>query len=365
MWMLWLALGVTWLAFLFIIWIQFQMMRQSGAILSRLETLEKHPARESSTELDPAPLAEMATRERVPEEHGLPVGAPAPSFDLPDLSGHRHTLEEWRGKPLLIVFFSPRCGFCTEIAADLAAMPLDGKGGGPVPLVVTNGTVAENREWVEEYGIRCTVLRQEGMEVANRYQATGTPMGYLVDGEGRIASKMAVGGPNIVDLIPTPAGMKTKPLSESKIARDGLRAGTAAPDFDLPDLQREGKRVRLADYRGRRLLLVFSDPQCGPCDELAPELQKWHAKGEGPALVMVSRGDPAANRAKVKEHGLTFPVGIQKQWEVSKKYAMFATPVAYLVDEDGVIAEEIAVGVDDIVALARRSQAADRREVMA
>jgi len=32
---LWLALSVTWLGIVFIIWVQFQMMRQSGAILTR------------------------------------------------------------------------------------------------------------------------------------------------------------------------------------------------------------------------------------------------------------------------------------------------------------------------------------------
>ena len=33
-------------------------------------------------------------------------------------------------------------------------------------------------------------------------------------------------------------------------------------------------------------------------------------------------GEPKANRAKVKEHGLTFPVVLQKQWEISLLYGM-------------------------------------------
>jgi hypothetical protein len=66
---------------------------------------------------------------------------------------------------------------------------------------------------------------------------------------------------------------------------------------------------------------------------------------------MVSRGDPKANRAKAAEHGLTFPVVLQQQWEVSRDYAMFATPVGYLIDAAGVIATEVAVGVEAILAL--------------
>ena len=42
-------------------------------------------------------------------------------------------------------------------------------------------------------------------------------------------------------------------------------------------------------------------------------------------VVMISRGEPKENRAKVKEHGLTFPIMLQRQWEISQRYAMFAT----------------------------------------
>lgn len=66
---------------------------------------------------------------------------------------------------------------------------------------------------------------------------------------------------------------------------------------------------------------------------------------------MVSRGDEEANRAKVAEHGLTFPVSLQRQREVSRDYAMFATPVAYRINEEGIIVRDVAVGVDPILAL--------------
>jgi peroxiredoxin len=66
---------------------------------------------------------------------------------------------------------------------------------------------------------------------------------------------------------------------------------------------------------------------------------------------MISKGEPKENRAKVKEHKLTFPVVLQQQWEISRRYAMFATPVAYLIDEKGVIAHDVAVGSDAILDL--------------
>ena len=52
-------------------------------------------------------------------------------------------------------------------------------------------------------------------------------------------------------------------------------------------------------------------------------------------VVMISKGEPKENRAKVKEHGLTFLIILQQQWEISRRYARFATPIAYLIDEAG------------------------------
>ncbi len=80
---------------------------------------------------------------------------------------------------------------------------------------------------------------------------------------------------------------------------------------------------------------------------------------------MISQGEPGENRVKVKEHGLTFPVVLQKQWEVSRDYAYFATPVAYLIDEAGVIGADVAVGVDGVVDLMTRIEWIFRRKANA
>ena len=138
-------------------------------------------------------------------------------------------------------------------------------------------------------------------------------------------------------------------LKKSRLVRDGLSAGTVAPDFQLPRVG--GGEISLAHYRGRRLLLVFSDPQCGPCNALAPHLQRHHLQHSDVEVVMVSRGDADANARKIAEHGVTFPVALQRQWEISRLYGMFATPIAFLIDEQGVIAAPVAVGADRILGL--------------
>jgi peroxiredoxin len=138
-------------------------------------------------------------------------------------------------------------------------------------------------------------------------------------------------------------------LARSKIKRDGLKAGTSAPDFCLPCL--DGTERSLQDFRGRRVLLVFSDPHCGPCQVLAPHLEKCHRALTNISVVMISRGESKENRAEAKEHRLTFPVLLQQHWEISRLYAMFVTPMAYLLDEQGVILNDVVVGVQPILKL--------------
>jgi peroxiredoxin len=342
-------------------WLVYQLARQNGRILLRLEAIEKQIG------LRKEPRA-GAKRQ---EAGGLPVGTAAPDFELPDLTGVRHKLSEFRGKDMLLIFFNPNCGFCTKMAADLAALPTDGGEGRAIPIVITTGDAEENRKLVEEYGIRCLVLLQQEMEVASQFRAQGTPMGYRIDGAGRIASELAVGAEPLLKLATSGVGFQPAlkgidsgqagslphdkhddpSLARSRLNRNGLKAGTEAPDFRLPRI--DGGELSLADFRGERVLLVFSDPDCGPCDELAPRLQEIHVQRPDLQVLVVSRRDAKANRAKAAALGLTFPIVLQKQWEISLLYAKFATPIGYLIDEQGTLASDVAVGVEPILALAQ------------
>ena len=84
---------------------------------------------------------------------------------------------------------------------------------------------------------------------------------------------------------------------------------------------------------------------------MMPQLEQQYRSSRGIQVLMVSRGEEEANRAKAAQHGLTFPIVLQKQWEISRDYGKFATPIGYLIDEAGIIAKEIAIGVEPILAL--------------
>lgn len=334
-------------------WLVYQLVLQNGRILLRLESIENR-------------LADGKTAAKKPREPaGLPVGTPAPEFELPDLAGVQHKLSDFRERNVLLLFFSPQCGFCTQMAADLAALPADGGPDHVVTVIVTTGNAEENRKLIAQHGIHSVVLLQEEMKVAALFQAQGTPMGYRIDPAGRVASELAVGAEAVLKLagkLPTPPkslagangsankhGHPDPSLARSKINRQGLNVGATAPDFRLPRI--DGGELALSEFQGKRLLLVFSDPNCGPCDELAPQLEEVHRHRSDLQILMISRRDADATRAKVARLGLSFPIVMQQKWEISLQYGMFATPIAYLIDERGVLLSGAAVGVDPILAL--------------
>ncbi len=233
--------------------------------------------------------------------------------------------------------------------------------------MVTTGDLEDNLQLVGRYGIRGTVLLQKEMEVASQFHAQGTPMGYRIGKQGRIASELTIGAEALLKLAERAPvkrnGSEASPngsakhgekdyrsLTASRLNRKGLKAGAPAPEFRLPRI--DGGELSLEDFRGRRVLLVFSDPHCGPCAELAPRLQEIHLERPELNVLVISRGDVEENRAKASELGLSFPIVLQQKWEVSLQYAMFATPIGYLIDEQGVLLSDVAVGVEPILALA-------------
>ena len=120
----------------------------------------------------------------------------------------------------------------------------------------------------------------------------------------------------------------------SRTGRGGLKPGKKAPDFTLPGVA--GGEVSLHDFAGRRVFLVFTQSGCQPCHQVAPELNKLQRAGAVQVLV-VNNGSLEATRQWAAETHAAFPVLAQPQFAVAKRYEMYATPFAFLIDERGVI----------------------------
>jgi peroxiredoxin len=135
----------------------------------------------------------------------------------------------------------------------------------------------------------------------------------------------------------------------------GLAAGSVAPEFGLSRLNGETMTLKALRSEKRPVLLVFSDPACGPCSALMPEIAGWQDRhADAVTIAILSSGDRAANESKASEAGVR-RVLLDTDSRIATEYQYVGTPSAVLVDPGGRIASPIAAGVDAISALVART----------
>jgi methylamine dehydrogenase accessory protein MauD len=120
----------------------------------------------------------------------------------------------------------------------------------------------------------------------------------------------------------------------SRLGRSGLKPGKKAPDFSLASVG--GAEVALHDFVGRKVLLVFTQSGCGPCQQIMPELNRL--AGGNLQVLVLNKGDAPLTSKWAADLGARFPVLIQNGLDISKRYEAFATPFAFLINENGVVA---------------------------
>lgn len=316
-------------------WLLIEVVRQQGRILLRLDALETRPGMADGG-------AAAAGRP------GLPVGQAAPAFALPGLYGETMTLDALRarGKPLLLFFTDPNCSPCEALVPDLARWQKAYEGAATL-AVVSRGKVEENRSKLGAQGLSL-VLLQKDREVSQNYRAAGTPSAVLLHADGTIASTLAQGADQIRGLVAQLAAPAPAPNGNGAMAPAGAKPGEPVPALQLPDLA--GKTVDLAGFRGRETMLLFWNPGCGFCQQMADDVKALEArvKTKGPRLVLVSSGTVEANRAS----GFRSPVLLDQSFAAGRALGITGTPSAVLVDAEGKVASGIAVGAPSVLELA-------------
>jgi peroxiredoxin len=115
-----------------------------------------------------------------------------------------------------------------------------------------------------------------------------------------------------------------------------------APPFTLPALA--GDNVRLADLRGRVVIINFWATWCEPCEFEIPELQAVYQryKARGLRLLAVNLGEsrPAVQQW-VDTLGLTFDVLLDERQQVAAQYQLRGQPSTYIISPEGMITQII------------------------
>lgn len=273
------------------------------------------------------------------------LGQAAPAVSLPNLEGETASLADLAGNSVAVLFWNPGCGFCQRMLPDLKAWEEERSADAPRLLVVSSGEAEANRAM----GLSSPVVLDQGFATGRAFGASGTPSAVLVDGEGKIASAVAVGAPSVFGLLRNEA---VPSMEEEEPETEALKIGEPAPAVTLPNI--DGTMVDLADHRGTRTLLVFWNPGCGFCEQMVGDLKKWEAKPPkgAPKLMLVSSGTPDENR----EMGLRSPVLLDDGFTAGSAFGADGTPSAIMIDAQGRIASDLAVGAPEVMKLARTTK---------
>jgi thiol-disulfide isomerase/thioredoxin len=326
------------------------LLRQQGRLLLRIDELE--------TRLDQAGVA-AAPRPPEQPEHGLPVGRPAPDFRLTGLYGETVTLEALTAvdKPIMLVFTDPGCGPCNALLAPIAQWQRDLATALTI-AVVTRGTADDNRAKIREHGIAGVWLDPD-LAVFNAYQAPATPAAVLVDRDGRIATPAVAGADAIGALVAKATGKVhvLQPAPRAPAQPQPLHVGAEAPPVELPDLG--GQLVSFA-YEERDTLVLFWNPGCGFCQRMVDDLRGWEAAppAGAPRLLLISSGSVHDN----EELRLRAPILLDQAFATGTKFGTTATPSGILVDANGRIASQLAIGAPGVMTLAGGSPQPVRRQ---
>jgi RNA polymerase sigma factor (sigma-70 family) len=119
-----------------------------------------------------------------------------------------------------------------------------------------------------------------------------------------------------------------------------LVVGKAAPEIEGKDL--DGKPLKLSDYQGKVVVLIFCGHWCGPCRAMNPhkqELVKRHAGKPFALLEVNSDDDPGEWKRVMKKEGYAWRCWADGGTEgpIAKRWNISRWPTVYVLDAKGVI----------------------------
>lgn len=315
-----------------------KISEQQMQIMRRIEILEL-------TSQEGGGGRELVREELIHPQDGLPIGAPAPDFALPDLNGRPVSLESLlvQNKPILLFFVSPTCNPCKALLPEIETWQQELKD--KVNFVfISSGKAKENAEKFAGKNFKQILLQKE-REVAELFFATWTPTAFLVNADGNVGSEPAFGDVKIRELIEKIKAQR----EEVRFITNGnaQNIGAAFPEFSLSDIT--GRTLDAGALQGKKTLVTYWSNTCGYCAQMLEDLREWDkTKGSGePNLLLLSRGDVEKNQ----ELGFKSTIVLDDEREVVQKLGMEGTPSAVLVDENGKIVSQVAVGEQRIWAL--------------
>ena len=144
----------------------------------------------------------------------------------------------------------------------------------------------------------------------------------------------------------TLASRDADPAPTSVGAPPSPRQGFSAPEFSLEAL--DGSVVTLSELRGQPVVVNLWASWCLPCQKEMPAFERAYEDYKDTGLLILgvnltAQDSEATARAFVAEHGLTFPILLDRDGKAARAYQVMGLPSTYFVDRDGII-QSVVVG---------------------
>ena len=138
----------------------------------------------------PFAFAARATKVTADAPAAVAIGSVVADFKLPDADGREHTLASLKGsKGTVLIFIATRCPVSNGYNERMAKLAADYKARGVnVVGINSNSTepAAEVKSHAAEKGLTFTILKDDGNQIADRFNAQVTPEAYLLDASGKL-----------------------------------------------------------------------------------------------------------------------------------------------------------------------------------
>ncbi len=125
---------------------------------------------------------------------------------------------------------------------------------------------------------------------------------------------------------------------------DDVKIGEQAPNFSLKQL--DGTAVKLSDLQGKGVVLNFWGSWCKPCKAEMPALDKKYQELKDKGLVVVGVNiseAPVSVQQFVDQLGVTFPILLDRQSDITRLYNIGPIPTTYFLDSKGIV-KDIVIG---------------------
>lgn len=120
---------------------------------------------------------------------------------------------------------------------------------------------------------------------------------------------------------------------QTEATKQPLIEGTEAPSFGLQN--ETGKQINLEDFRGKKVLLVFSQKNCLYCRDFYPILNEFQTQRKDvDVIIMQLNSTPEQNKKYKQKEGIKAPL-LAASYQELKAFKVKRTPTSVLLDEEG------------------------------